>query len=116
MLILSLKKTITAKAAKAIAMLVRGCLAAAKKTDCEIKKKEARNAYDSLIYLFDSIYIANGLKEQNDTQTALKRYSCALTFMMDWYIVGNKEMLKQASSVSCSTIPQCKLFTVVRKR
>ena len=81
--ILSLKKTITAKAAKNIAMSVRGFLAAVKKADCEIKKKEARNAYDSPIYLFDIIYTANGLKEHIDTQTPLKRYSCAFTFIID---------------------------------
>ena len=112
--ILSLRRTITTKAAKNIAIFVRG--PPAKKHDCEIKKKEATNAYDSPIYLFDITYTANGLKEHIDRLIPLKRYSCALTFIMDWYIAGNKEIFKQASIVLCITMLQCKLFSVVWKR
>ena len=65
--ILSLKKTITAKATKNIARFVRGLPAETKKHPCDIKKKEARNAYNSPTYFFDITYIANGVNEHIDT-------------------------------------------------
>ena len=65
--ILSLKKTISAKATKNIATFVRGLPAVDKNVDCEIKKKEARKAYNSPIYFFDSTYTANGPKEHIET-------------------------------------------------
>jgi hypothetical protein len=74
-LIVSLKKTIIAKATKNVARFVRGLPAVTKNVDCDIKKKEARNACNSPRYFFDMTYIANGLKEQIDTYTPLKRNS-----------------------------------------
>ena len=61
--ILSLKNTMTAKATKNIARFVRGLPAVLKNVNCDIKKKEARNAYNSPIYFLDITYIANGLNE-----------------------------------------------------
>ena len=65
--ILSVKRTMTAKAAKNIAVSVRGFLTAVKNTPCEIKKNEARNAYGLPMYLFDVRYTASGAKEHIDT-------------------------------------------------
>ena len=65
--ILSLKSTIIAKTTKNIARDVRGLPAVTKNVDCDIKKKEARKAYNSPTYFFDVAYIANGPKEQTTT-------------------------------------------------
>ncbi len=65
--ILLLKNTMTTKATKNIATFVRGLPATLKNVDCEIKKKDARNAYNSPIYFFDITYIANGPNEHIDT-------------------------------------------------
>jgi len=57
----------TARATKKIATFVRALPDALKKVGCEIKKKEAINAYISSTYFFDVTYIANGQKEHIDT-------------------------------------------------
>ena len=96
-------------------MFVRALYAVNKKFVWDIKKHAARNPWNSPTYFFDKTYTTNGEIEYTNEYIILNRDS-GLTFKIDWYIVGNNEMLRHASSAECPNTFQCKLFNVVWKK